>query len=96
MKRDLKFVGRGPMSVALGVAPDRIDELDRAVNAIIDGGGSLKDVITAMNERGDLSDSEWTGLVYSLGYMNGYNRAAAGLPAESWSAEEYAARGYAE
>lgn len=88
MKRDLNFVDRGPLSVALGVPPERIEELDRAVNQIIDADGSIRDVVTAMNERGDLTDSEWTGLIFSLGYLDGYQQADAGLPPQVWSADE--------
>lgn len=88
MKRDLNFVGRGPLSVALGVAPERIEELDRAVNKILDADGSIRDVVTAMNDRGDLSDAEWTGLVFSLGYLDGFRQGEAGLPPQVWSADD--------
>lgn len=88
MKRDLNFVGRGPLSVALGVAPERIEELDRAVNKILDADGSIRDVVTAMNERGDLTDAEWTGFIFSLGYLDGYRQAAACLPPQVWSADD--------
>lgn len=69
-RRELNFVGSGPLAVALGVAPERIKEFDRQVNEMVKADASIKDIVSAMNERGDMNDAEWASFLYSLGYFD--------------------------
>ena len=83
MKRDLIFVGHGPMSVALGVTPERIDELDRQVNQIIDEGGSLQDVVDG-HERARRHDGRRVDGLHVLARLHGrLQPGVAGEPASA-------------
>jgi hypothetical protein len=68
-KRNLNFRGSGPLAVALGINPDRIAKLDVEVGELVKSGASLKTVIKHFNERGDMSDAEWTSFMYAMGHQ---------------------------
>lgn len=71
IKRDIKFVEAGQLAVALGIPHERLVELEKFVSSMIGGKKSLQQIIEAMNERGDLTDAEWTATVFSIGYFQG-------------------------
>jgi hypothetical protein len=71
MKRDITFVKpRGVLAEALGLDRDmaRFNELETFTRNLIDQDKSLREIITALNERGDLTDAEWTNAMYTLGW----------------------------
>ena len=74
-RRRLTFDGK-PYNLAtrLGVTPERAEEIDTFVNSFIDRNASLEETVQALNERGDLNDSEWTTAMYALGYLLGGRR----------------------
>ncbi len=73
MKQELNFTGEGPLAPALGVTKERMDDIQSRVQALLAApNASIRTVLTAMNEAGDLSFAEWTGLVYSLGYWQAH------------------------
>jgi hypothetical protein len=51
------------------VTPERNREIEDFTRKLIEGGSSLQTVINKLNERGDLSDNEWTATVFALGYF---------------------------
>ena len=71
MKRDLTFSGSGQMAAALGCDPGRISEIESGVSEMIDHNASLRAILEHFNDRGDLTDAEWTALVFSLGHFDG-------------------------
>ncbi len=73
MKRSINFVSMGAegstLHAALGMSEERAVELIARVKKMIDAGhGLTSEVIFALNEQGDLDDSEWTFIIYGLGY----------------------------
>lgn len=68
-RRDLNFHGSGPLAVALGINPDRIAKLDAEVGELVKKGSSLKTVVRHFNERGDMSDAEWTSFMFAMGHQ---------------------------
>jgi len=53
------------------VTPERNAELERYIAGMIERGVSLQSMFDALNERGDLTDGEWTVCAFNLGYFNG-------------------------
>jgi hypothetical protein len=71
MKRELTFVKSGKLAEALGVSSDRAAEFERDVDSVMSAGGSMLDIIEKLNERGDMTDAEWTAFIFALGYFQG-------------------------
>lgn len=71
MRREIVFRGTGKLAEALQIDPARIGEIETQVHRMISAGHSVKSIITTMNDRGDLSDAEWTAFVFSLGHFCG-------------------------
>jgi hypothetical protein len=71
MKRDLTFVKKGRLVEALDVAPERNALFDEQVGRMIDANKPLQEIIQTMNERGDMTDTEWTAFMFALGYYAG-------------------------
>ena len=71
MKRDLTFVKDGPIWIALGIDNDRTMLHQKMVADMIEDKCTLQHVIEIMNAKGDLTDAEWTTLMYVLGYYQG-------------------------
>lgn len=71
MKRDIVFSKPGQLAEAIGVSPERNREIEEAINAAISRNDSLKTVVEMMNDRGDLSDAEWTAFIFALGHFQG-------------------------
>jgi hypothetical protein len=70
MKRELHFTqSKGKLADALGLDRDRLAEIEKQVNQLIKQDASLKTILETMNERGDLTDAEWTNLCYTLGWF---------------------------
>ena len=74
MKRDLTFVSSGQLAAALGINPARLAEIEAEGAAIINRNGTIREVLEHFNERGDLTDGEWTAMVFALGYFDGSRR----------------------
>ena len=73
MKRDLVFTGTGQLPQALGIDPERVAELEAEMNSLIARNAKLRTIIEHFNDRGDLTDSEWTAMVFALGYYDARN-----------------------
>lgn len=69
-KRDLVFVrDDGMLGEALGLDPERVALIDRVMNDAIQQGMTLRQTVEMMNEQHDLTDAEWTTMVYALGWF---------------------------
>jgi hypothetical protein len=67
MKRDIKWLkDSGKMAECL-VSPERNAEFDNLVGGMIENKATLQQIINALNERGDLTDNEWTAVIFALG-----------------------------
>ena len=74
MKRDLTFVGSGQLPEALGILPARCQIIEHEVADMIDANASIRQVLEHFNNHRDLTDAEWTSMVFALGYYEGMNR----------------------
>ena len=71
MKRDLVFVRGGTLGESLGVTPERAALFDNLVGKMIEEGKSLRECVETLNERGDMTDAEWTAFCYTIGWYQG-------------------------
>lgn len=71
MKRDLTFVSGGQLPEALGIDPARVARIETIVADMIDANDSIRQVLEHLNDAGDLSDAEWTCMVFALGFFEG-------------------------
>lgn len=72
MKRNLTFHKDGVGTAeALGISQERHDELIGFICEKMDGNTTMAGLVTAMNERGDLTDNEWVFFIFALGVMAG-------------------------
>jgi len=67
MQRDLQPVPHHNLAVALGCTAPRMQEFDRVVTSLLRDGKNMTEIIQHMNDRGDLTDAEWTAVIFSLG-----------------------------
>lgn len=76
MKRDLVFVkDGGVLGEALGLDPKRCALFDSLMADYISQNLNLRQAVEKMNERGDMTDAEWTVFMYGLGwYQRGGGR----------------------
>ena len=70
-KRALYFSGDGQLPEALGISPERSQAIEAAVNRLVDMNASKREVLTHFNEAWELTDAEWTAMVFALGYYEG-------------------------
>lgn len=71
VRRDLTFNPEGgKLAIMLGCDPKRLPEIEQAVRSLVEQRKSSAEIITAMNERGDLTDAEWTAFVFGLGNLD--------------------------
>ncbi len=69
MRRNLVFVQQeGTLGQQLALEPQRTQELEEFLTCYLERGIVIQDIILALNERGDLTDAEWTSAIYALGY----------------------------
>jgi hypothetical protein len=73
VKRLLQWNPKGGQLAAVLCSPTRNDEIEQFIGKMIENKASLREVITALNERGDLTDGEWTCAIFALGVFQGMN-----------------------
>ena len=71
MKRDITFHNDGDLTTALGVSETRSLAIELRINEMIERNASKREVLTHFNEEWDLSDAEWTSMVFGLGFYEG-------------------------
>lgn len=59
---------KNTLAESLGVDGERAEELDKFVADLVNSNKSLEQIVTAFNERGDLTDNEWTAAMFGLGH----------------------------
>lgn len=70
-KRDIVFHNSGDLTTALGVDETRSRAIELRINELIERNASKREILTEFNEEWDLSDAEWTSMVFGLGYYEG-------------------------
>lgn len=68
MTRDIRFVAKGQLPTSLGIPEDRTSEIESFIADHIERDASTEEIILALNERGDLTDAEWTSTMFALGH----------------------------
>lgn len=61
----------GVLAVVLGVTDARAKLFDDVINAALDAGCSLREVLDAIQNIFDVTFNEWTAIIYALGVMDG-------------------------
>lgn len=70
MKRNIIFgTDTSTIGASLGMKSKRGEEIETYVTSLVQSDRSLEEIITALNERGDLTDAEWTATIFGLGHF---------------------------